>query len=238
MNPYYRRSEPISGASVGLCVKVSCNADRGASLFTKYRAKVERSPFPDVLKEHFIKHMYTWFSEAQKQRKPVKNLNDLILITGRVMTGDWATIAFSSRSQEHAASFNIKAVTVNASGTLWGRWSENVSLPKRHGPPRPTPIPDGEEPPSDQCIFIETFRAFDRPWYERLKTAITVKRKDGSRAKQLPKEKSISPTVKNELDFKLPSQDDDLADMPVNSIIHIYARGVQPLNLTGSGVCL
>ncbi len=230
----------MSGASVGVCVNVSCSSDCGASLVTKYRAKVERSPFPDVLKEHFLKYSHSWLADAQRQRKPVKNLHDLILVTGRVMTGDWATIAFSSRTEEHGVSFNIKAVTVTASGTVWGRWSEHVNLPKRHGPSRRTPTVDGEEPPLDQCIFIETFRVYERPWYARLKAAIFLKRKDGPIPEQPNVGKgerhSSDQMDRSTFDSKLPpSQEGSLTEMPVSECSRIEVLGVKLLRATGSG---
>lgn len=106
------------------------------------------------------------------ERFPVKELHDIVLVIGRVMTGDWATIIFRGRSQERSASFDIKAATMTASGKIWGRWSDHVSFPKRHGPTRPIPFDDDDEPPEEefnQCIFIDTYQCFERPWYNRLK---------------------------------------------------------------------
>lgn len=169
----------MSGVSMGVCVKMSCHSDCGASLITRFRATVEKSAFPNVLKAQFTKDVQSIFDSAQTAQFPIENLHDIILVTGRVMTGDWATIAFHSRSQESSASFDIKAATVNASGTVWGKWSEHVNFPKRHGPTRTRAIRDGEEPALNQCIFIETHRIYERPWYEKLKPAFWIKQKKG-----------------------------------------------------------
>ncbi len=88
------------------------------------------------------------------------------------MTGDWATIAFHSRTRESSASFDIKAATITASGTVWGEWSEHASYPKRHGPTRQDFLSDDEVPPEealDQCIFIDPFRIADLAWYKRVR---------------------------------------------------------------------
>ncbi len=94
------------------------------------------------------------------------------------MTGDWATIAFHSRTQESTASFDIKAATITASGNVWGRWSEHASYPKQHGPTRQSPFSDNEEPQDealDQCIFIDSFRIADLAWYKRIVLSVTQK---------------------------------------------------------------
>ncbi len=206
----------------GVGVKVPCSSGCGFSLITKYRAKVERSRFPNVLKEHFLMHCHSWLADVQQQRKPVENLHDLILVTGRVMTGDWVTTGFRSRTEEHGASFNIKTDTVSAPGTVRERSSVHVNLPKRYGPSRRTPTVDGEEPPLDQCIFIETFRVYERPWYARLKAAIFLKRKDGPIPEQPNVGKgerhSSDQMDRSTFDSKLnPSQlEDELTGMPVS----------------------
>ncbi len=94
------------------------------------------------------------------------------------MTGDWATIVFRSRTEESNASFDIKAATITASGKVWGKWSEHVSYPRRHGPARQHSFSDDQEPPEetwDQCIFIDTCRIVDLAWYKRIRVAMMQK---------------------------------------------------------------
>ncbi len=97
------------------------------------------------------------------------------------MTGDWATIAYHSRTEESSVSFHIKAATISASGKVWGSWSDDsdhASYSKRHGPTRQNPFSDNEEPQDealDQCIFIDSFRIADLAWYKRIRLAITQK---------------------------------------------------------------
>jgi len=163
-------------------------------------------------------HCHLWLADVQQQRKPVENLHDLILVTGRVMTGDWVTTGFRSRTEEHGASFNFTTDTASASGTVRERSSVHVNLPKRYGPSRRTPTADGEEPPLDQCIFIETFRVYERPWYTRLKAAIPLKREDVPMREQpfVGESHSANQIDRSTVVFKLnPSQfEDELTGMP------------------------
>ncbi len=149
---------------------MSCKSDHGASLITRYESQIYKSLSPDLIKDHFLKHCRAYFNLAKRRHFSVKHLNDIILVTGRVMTADWATIAFHSHEKESSASFDIKAATITASGTIWGKWSEHVSFPKRHGPPRAGAMDDLHpiEPHKDQCIFIDTFRAYEIAWFKRL----------------------------------------------------------------------
>lgn len=134
---------------------------------------------------------------ADDERLPIKNLHDIVLVVGRVMTGDWATITFDSRTQENSASFDMKAATITASGKVWGKWSEHTNFPKRHGPTRQAPYSDSEEPPEetlDQCIFITPFRISDLVWYKKLmlKLSTSFTQKSGTTAPSTRSTESMS----------------------------------------------
>ncbi|KLO14146.1 hypothetical protein SCHPADRAFT_851595 [Schizopora paradoxa] len=174
--------EPMTGSSAGLSFKLSCHSNSGATLIRKYRATVEKASFPIKLKHHFGKHFRTVYDFA-KENGMVENLHDIILVHGRVMTGDWATMAFSNQSEDNCASFDMKAATVTAKGTLWGKWSDDIKFPRRHGPLRKHAFPDGQEPNFNQCVFIETCRFYDLPWFHRLTATLRIAQNKGSAAK-------------------------------------------------------
>ncbi|KLO19648.1 hypothetical protein SCHPADRAFT_52855 [Schizopora paradoxa] len=165
-------NEVASGSSAGWLFSITSESDCGASLITRYRATIDRARHYPALEQHFAAYTLSYFDVAQSRMLPVKRLNDIILVTGRVMTGDWATLAFRRESQEFEGSmsfsFNSGAITLNGSASIWGKWDENVNFPKRHGPTRPQVIRDEEEPHFDQCIFIETLRGMPRSWYEKV----------------------------------------------------------------------
>ena len=161
-----------SGASIGAGFNFSCNSDSGASLITRFESTVEKSFYPNVIGKHFTKYRLMYFDMARALHLPINHPGDIFVVSGRVMTGDWAIIAFHNRSQEASASFNIKAMTITGSGTIWGKWSEHVNYPRRHGPTRRRALSDSEEPNRNQCIFIDTIREYERTWYEKMKALV------------------------------------------------------------------
>ncbi len=170
---FFYRSEPTSGASILVGFKMSCESDRGASLITRYESEIYKSLNPDLIKDHFSRHCRAYFNHAKTRYLSVKHLNDIILVTGRIMTADWATIAFHSHKKENSASFDINAATVTATGTIWGKWSQHVRFPNRHGPTRTSAAINASSPivrlvPKDQCIFIDTFRVYEIAWFRKL----------------------------------------------------------------------
>ncbi|KLO14144.1 hypothetical protein SCHPADRAFT_329866 [Schizopora paradoxa] len=174
--------EASGGTSVplGMSVRFSCEATSGASLIKKYRATDEKAAYPNVLKRHFEECVESVFEFATRRNHPITNLHNIILVTGRVMTGDWATIAFHNRSQDMNIAFQINAPVAGASFSLWGKWSEEITFPRKIGPRRQgATITDDEEPAFNQCIFIETYRMYTRPWYERLKSSLRISQKKG-----------------------------------------------------------
>lgn len=170
------RNEPMSGAAIGVGFNMTCESNSGASLITKYSSKVEKSMFPHVLKEHFMTNCLSLLDYALREELPINELHDIVLVTGRVMTADWATIVFNEQTQGTKVSFDIKAATLTASGSIWGKWSQHVSFPKRHGPLRIEPGAGGvveRDEERNQCIFIDTCRVSHRSWF--LKISVWLK---------------------------------------------------------------
>ncbi|KLO09364.1 hypothetical protein SCHPADRAFT_569899 [Schizopora paradoxa] len=162
--------DSMTGTSVGIGFNLTCKSNSGASLITKHSSKVEKSLFPRILKEHFVANCLSLLEYAHREELPIDTLHDIILVTGRVMTADWATIVFHEHSQGSEVIFDIKASTLTGSGSLWGKWSEHVSSPKRHGPPRPQNelSVNDVDAVRNQCIFIDACRVSQRTWFLKL----------------------------------------------------------------------
>ena len=155
-----------------MSLRFSCEATSGASLIKKYRATDEKTAYPNVLKTCFEECVESVFEYAKKRNRPITNVQEIILVTGRVMTGDWATIAFRNHSQDMNIAFQINAPVAGASFSLWGKWSEEITFPWKIGPRRHgQTLSDGEEPAFNQCIFIRGYKIFRRlrPFARRLK---------------------------------------------------------------------
>lgn len=96
---------------------------------------------------------------------------DLILVSGRDLTGDWATVAFHEHSANAQVKFQVMASPISAGISALGQWSSSVSVPHRCGP-KPTSASavlfinaENLTTAGKQCIFVRGFKPRRRtPW--------------------------------------------------------------------------
>ncbi len=116
--------------------------------------------------KHLLKKNYKeWHAFAREKEHDIK-IEDLIFVTGRVMTYEWATaIAIEST---HKMEFKVGGGG-GVYASAWGSWvsTSSVEYPPRIGPTSPLGesisfhrhFPYIRPPPPNQCIFVSGWRA-------------------------------------------------------------------------------
>lgn len=132
-----------------------------------------------------LKNYRSWVHFARDRLGRDITVKDVVLVTGRDLTNQWATATFVERHRDAGISFQVGdgfgSIIGGAGLTLWGSWSSNLLVPHRCGPQRVKPPgegdtsenaiarihggPEGLAPPSskyNQCVFIRGFRIRER----------------------------------------------------------------------------
>jgi hypothetical protein len=86
--------------------------------------------YDDLIK----RHGESWHKFARDEGYNVK-MQDIILITGRSLTKNWAMFAYDSRP-EGEASFRVEvdSISSSVSAGVWGRWFSEQSIHTNRGP--------------------------------------------------------------------------------------------------------
>ena len=130
-----------------------------------------------------LKHYRSWVHFARDKLGRDIDLRDIVLVTGRDLTKQWATATFMEKSRDAGISFQVGdgfgSVLGNAGLAFWGSWSSNIVVPHRCGPVPVEPpaqeansrlriedAPDGSAPSIsqiyNQCVFLRGFRVRER----------------------------------------------------------------------------
>ncbi|KAI0001467.1 hypothetical protein BJV74DRAFT_882435 [Russula compacta] len=99
-----------------------------------------------------LKHIDRWFAFARGLGLGIKQMEEIILVTGCHRTKSWANVTFLEGQTYAQASFGVQAVQ-----------SPDVSIHWRFSPGRVQGAvcswgPEGENLPEDQCVFIRGLR--------------------------------------------------------------------------------
>jgi hypothetical protein len=121
----------------------------GAGLLTTHHTRnqfaAQELRYDDLIK----RHGESWHKFARDQGYNVK-MQDIILVTGRSLTKNWAMFAYDSRS-EGEASFRVEVDSIgpSASAGVWGRWFSEQSIHTNRGPIGSTALESGRSSESD-----------------------------------------------------------------------------------------
>jgi hypothetical protein len=125
-----------------------------------------------------IRRCRSWHSFSEDLECDL-NMEDIILVTGRSLTRDWATFSFDAPSNVEV-SIQFQAGPVSAG--VWGSWSSNHDINSNEGPSPGgdsdvTPIESTPEPPAayNQSVFIQGFRACFRVEFFRRLHMVLIK---------------------------------------------------------------
>ena len=164
---------------------LSCSSNTGAALITKYKGKRQKALASTAMEDYMKSHVMSWLRLAQNLGRPVQ-MHDLIFVKECILTGDWANVSWNSTSCESSVEFTVGLPAMSSvEVSFWGQWQQHVDVPKRQGPDREVPIPDGETPIFDQCAFIKGIRIAERTWYDKLAYQLkATSRRGGIRPEQ------------------------------------------------------
>lgn len=163
-----------------------CTADRGWALVIRQRTLWDDTSAPGHLKLCMLSHYKEWLGFANTINPGLK-LNQIVLLTGFDLTGDWAIASFNRTEVDSSITFTVGE---NGATADWGSWV--ILRGQLSSPPRFSP----ERRPSDakdQCVFIRTFRVqestrskfpyFKLPgFFSLLKSGTTSGQQPGGRA--------------------------------------------------------
>ena len=150
--------------------------DSGAILITRFKTFRDDAERHRLFKNYIREHHKSWETFAHKNHHDVK-AEDLILVTGRDMTEDFAMLAFSQNEAGFQVQFGAEATNV-ASGSvfLWCSRHPKMSTFQNHGPQATDPAAHdsatvferNDMPRYKQCVFLRGYRIRRRmaffPW--------------------------------------------------------------------------
>lgn len=123
-----------------------------------------------------LENYRSWLEFIRNKLGCLVRVSDIAFVTGCDLTADWATAAFVEKSTECNIDFKAGDPAFGAAtASFWGTWQSSVSVPHRCGPgPVRPPSPSDhqsivagsssprEGPLFNQCIFLRSFRVFER----------------------------------------------------------------------------
>jgi hypothetical protein len=150
--PTYFQSSSKSGGILVAHLDTTChNVPRGTRL---------------RLQNHMLRHYGAWLERA-RALVPSISLEDLILVTGRDLTGSTGRLAFTSNSSNLQISFTP---TPTSHDNQWGAWSYiggsssgEVPLSLVHTASARVDEAENGGPPSPRAVFIRGYRMSERP---------------------------------------------------------------------------
>ncbi|TCD67233.1 hypothetical protein EIP91_000362 [Steccherinum ochraceum] len=145
----------------------------GAILVTKYKTYPEDAQRLGRFRDYIFENYQSWTKFAISQGHNIE-MHDLILVTGRDLTADFAVATFLRPSASSSVAFSLGAPNVGSVGvSSWGSWSLDIPLYTSWGPQSLVPgaesesqtyssVPERIPPPYTQCVFLRGFRVYRR----------------------------------------------------------------------------
>lgn len=136
----------FSGAiPAGLTIRLSCTDHQGAALVIKRRAIREDTRCGKAFRDLFLKNHETWYAFVRDELQTDISMNDILFVTGHILTNEWATATVVEKTRDCEIRFNAGDGLgafggCGASASVWGSWTSSVSLPLRFGPTSLPPI--------------------------------------------------------------------------------------------------
>ena len=136
---------------------------------TKHETLRDDAQRLERFKRYILDNYKSWETFATDHDHGI-SVEDIILVTGRDITEDFAMIAFSHQEQHLNMSFEISASQIaSTSASAWGSWKCEFPVFKNWGPQgtkrrvRAELMPTAEdrilgEPQFKQCVFLRGYR--------------------------------------------------------------------------------
>lgn len=115
-------------------MQLQCDQEQGAALYTRTHGVHQHASSKGRLKDYMLQNYNSWYKYAVGTLGRAVGLKDIVLVTGCVLTNEWATAIFQQTGREAIASFYVQASPLNVGIGAWGEWKSNASLPLRTGP--------------------------------------------------------------------------------------------------------
>lgn len=120
-----------------------------------------------------LKYYRQWYHFALMDLRRDIKLEDLILVTGCVLTRKWTTATYLSSTRTVNAAFGAQVAPVaEFTFSLSAGWRTSSAITTRPGPYHPPSLQDHEETlANNQCVFLRGFSVKDRFMRKTLKAA-------------------------------------------------------------------
>lgn len=132
------RFTSLSGViPAGLTISLSCAEQQGAALVINRRAIREDTRCGKAFRDLILKNYEVWHSFARDDLQADISVKDIFLVTGNILTHEWATATVVEKTRNCEIQFNAGdglGPFGGASASMWGSWTSSVSLPLRFGP--------------------------------------------------------------------------------------------------------
>lgn len=142
---------------------------------TKWKAKASTAVFVKPLAEYFLRNHQRFLEHVGTVHGSTFRSDELVFVSGTLMTGDWVMARASSGSEEFDIGFKCSVTGTDGGHVHLNHSSTFTSvLPKREGPDRPLNFDYSITPEFDQCIFLKRLRIFERSFLSWIKQTLLV----------------------------------------------------------------
>ncbi|KLO18859.1 hypothetical protein SCHPADRAFT_103211 [Schizopora paradoxa] len=141
---------------VGFTIRLSCADHQGAALVIKRRAVREDTRCRKAFRDLMLRRHQAWYAFARDELQTDTTMDDILLVTGHIMTNEWATATVVEKTRNCEMRFNYGSglgTLGDASASVWGSWTSSVSLPLRFGP---TSLPPPRADSNSTSVHIST----------------------------------------------------------------------------------
>lgn len=144
----------------------------GTILVTKHKTFPENVERTERFRKYILANYKSWEAFAMDQGHGI-TANDIIFVTGRDLTADFAMAACSEPSGDFAMSLTIDTSNAAPAGiSTWSSWHCELPVFRNWGPQSTTPSAQNEleiyssipnpNPEYKQCVFLRGYRIYRR----------------------------------------------------------------------------
>ena len=170
------RRPTVAGADIRTSFRIAFKKESDVALMTKWKAKASTAVFIQPLAEYFLRNHQRFLEHVRTVHGSTTIRSDeLVFVTGMLMTGDWVMARASTGSEEFCIGFDCNATGIGGGHVHWNHSSTSTFvLPSREGPDRPLNFDYSITPQFDQCIFMKRLRIFERSVLSWIKQTLSV----------------------------------------------------------------
>ena len=147
--------------------------EKGAALILPFEGLREDTLHDRPFKDHMLKYYRQWYNFALVDLRRDIKLDDLILVSGCVLTCKWTTATYFRSDRAVTATLGAQVAPVaEFKFSLSAGWKTSSSITTRPGPYHPPSLQDHEEAlVNNQCVFLRGFCVKNRFLGKTLKAA-------------------------------------------------------------------